>query len=574
MFVAAEFAQSGHLVDSSNRFVALHLALRHERATRKAETAVLHAGIEELEAENKRLKESRRAATETLSKRIENLELEIRRLTAKLESANKTIAWFQKEYFGHKTEKAETLAIAGGEAKAEETTAILEPPKIKRKRGQQKGSKGHGRSDRSGLERQEEFLDPKNCACDVCRKPYRLLPETDDSEIVEIKVKPYVRVCRKRIWVSQCNCKGKVIAKAPPPPKLYHRATIGNSLWVYLVVWKFLFGVPIHRILKDLSLHGLHLSAGTVTGGMKVIDAVLVPLYEQIGAHCRGADLWNADETSWRVFEENNGTRCGKQWWFWLVASVDAVVYLLDKSRSKEVPQDFFAGSAGVLMTDRLASYKALCEAIKKAWCWVHQKRDFLKIFQGMPKLKDWAQGWLAEIGLLFALNHKRIALWQSNQRSGQLWEDAQAAVEKHIRKLEMRWQQQLEEPDLHKEQKKALNSLRKHWEGLTLFLTDPRIPLENNRAERLLRNLVINRKNSYGSGKEWSGMLAAKLFTVFQTWLANRLNPQDLLLDYFNECSKTPGRAPPNLSRFLPWEMSEERKQQFKLPKNIKRPA
>jgi transposase len=556
--------------------VALRQALRYERAARKAE-------IEELKAENKRLKESRRGATETFSQRLSALEEEIQQLKEQLENANKKIAWFQKEYFGRKTETAESLAITGNEIVAEsllannkEATVVEhESQQEKRKRGQQPGpDKGHGRSDRSNLEHREKVLDPPCCACDVCNKPYRLLSKTDDSKITEIEVKPYVQVYRKTIWVSQCDCKGKVIVKALPPPKLYPRTTVGNSLWVYLLVWKYIFGVPTHRVLQELSLQGLHLSAGTVTGGMKVIDTLLLALYEQIADHCRGADFWNADESSWRVFEEDNGVRNGQQWWFWLFASMDAIVYLLDQSRSKEVPKDFFAGSAGVLLTDRLKSYWALNEAIKNAWCWVHQRRDILKLFQGIPSLKEWSQEWLAEIGTLFALNHKRVALWQSNQSSGQLWEDAQAAVRQQIKKLEGRWQLQLQEPDLHKEQKKVLNSFMTHWIGLTLFLTDPRIPLDNNRAERLLRGLVINRKNSYGSGKEWSGNLAAKLFTVFQTWLVNGLNPEALLLDYFNECSKTPGRPPPDVKEFLPWLMAEERKQKFTLPKNIKRPA
>jgi transposase len=568
--------------------VALRQALRYERAVRKAEAARLQAEIEELKAENKRLKESRRGATEVFSQEKQAFEQKIRHLKEQLEDANKRIAWFQKEYFGRKTETAESLAITGNEivaeslvvsgkeAEAASTVAELLPQQQeKRKRGQQPGpGKGHGRSDRSNLEHEEEFLDPPNCACGVCSKPYRLVEATDDSEIAEIKVRPYVRVIRKRMYVSQCDCKGKVIVKALPPPKLYPRTTIGNSLWVYLLVWKYIFGVPTHRVLQELSLQGLHLSAGTVTGGMTVIDTLLLALYEQIVDHCRGADLWNADESRWRVFEEDNGARNGQQWWFWLFASMDAIVYLLDQSRSKEVPKKFFTGSAGVLLTDRLKSYKDLNEAIKNAWCWVHQRRDILELFQGIPSLKEWSQEWLTEIGTLFALNHKRVALWQSNQGSGSLWEDAQAAVEQQIKRLEWRWQLQLQEPDLHKEQKTVLNSFMTHWIGLTLFLTDPRIPLDNNRAERLLRSLVINRKNSYGSGKEWSGNLAAKLFTVFQTWLVNGLNPEALLLDYFNECSKTPGRPPPDVSEFLPWLMSEERKQKFKLPKNIKRPA
>jgi transposase len=115
---------------------------------------------------------------------------------------------------------------------------------------------------------------------------------------------------------------------------------------------------------------------------------------------------------------------------------------------------------------------------------------------------------------------------------------------------------------------------MKAHWAGLTIFLEDPRIPLHNNRAERLLRNTVVLRKGSYGSGAPWAGQMAAKIFSVFQTWLINGLDPQALLLDYFNECSKTRGKPPSDISQFLPWTMSQERKKKYALPESYKRPG
>jgi transposase len=225
-------------------------------------------------------------------------------------------------------------------------------------------------------------------------------------------------------------------------------------------------------------------------------------------------------------------------------------------------------------MTDRLASYKSLQDAIKKAWCWVHVRREILNVFLSMPKCKRWAKWWLEEIGDLFALNEQRFRLWEQNKTLGAVWDSAQTAVEQQVDRLERRWQTELTKAQLHDEQLKILRSMKRHWEGLTLFLADPRIPLHNNRAERLLRNAVILRKNSFGSGTQWAGTLAAKVFSIFQTWLINGLDPQALLLDYFNECSKTPGRAPPDPSKFLPWTMSTERKQCFALPASYKRPG
>jgi transposase len=604
---------------------ALRAALRHERTARKKIEKNYQAKICELQDENERLKdenrllrESSRLATEAFQKKVQELEFQfnarylaaiesfkkeaqaikfeltrnhllalelsqrkilelsttINQLIERQERAKKYIAWLTRQHFGQSSEKM-ALKSVSQEQPIDNVVSISEPP-VKRKRGQKSGKgNGHGRSDRSQLETEEEFIEIENCYCSVCCKPFRILNETEDSEVVEINVRAYRRIYRRRKAVSQCMCKGRQIITAPVAPKLYPKTQIGNSLWIYLIVWKYLRGVPINRILQDLSLRGLHLSIGTVIGGFVFISVLLDVLYRAIIAHCQADDLWTDDETTWRVFEEDDGTRNKRKWWYWLFGGTDAIVYKLDARRSKDIPKDFYTASSGVLMSDRLASYKSLSDSIKNAFCWVHVKRDFHKIYQGMPALKDWAEDWLTQIGLVFSLNNERVDLW----KAGQDWQEAQKALEQHMQQIKERCENQLQEIDLHKQQKKVLNSLKNHWDGLVLFLTDPRIPASNNRAERLLRPLVISRKNSYGSGKEWSGVFAAKVFTIMQTWQINGLNPEALLLDYFDQCSKLPkirGKPPPtpDLKEFLPWLMPMERKQKFTLPKNIKRPA
>ena len=58
----------------------------------------------------------------------------------------------------------------------------------------------------------------------------------------------------------------------------------------------------------------------------------------------------------------------------------------------------------------------------------------------------------------------------------------------------------------------KAIRYLLKHWGGLTLFLEDPRIPLDNNAAERVLRGPVVGRKNFYGNRSRRGAKVAAIL--------------------------------------------------------------
>lgn len=69
-----------------------------------------------------------------------------------------------------------------------------------------------------------------------------------------------------------------------------------------------------------------------------------------------------------------------------------------------------------------------------------------------------------------------------------------------------------------------------------------------------------------------WFGQLAAKLLTLFHTWLINGLNPETLLEAFLNEQSKPEHNV--NLDEFLPWKMSAARKRQFALPPGFKRPA
>src|SRR5690606_12341625 len=210
--------------------------------------------------------------------------------------------------------------------------------------------------------------------------------------------------------------------------------------------------------------------------------------------YCKGQDFLNADETSWRVFDQDR-----VQHWFWVFGNEKVAAYILDPSRSKKVPTEFLGGSTLTLLTDRYSSYKALRGAIRKAYCSVHLRRDFFKIFKGIKKLKAWAQAWLKLFGQLFGLNHARLKLMEETPDHAKEWEKAQKELEAKLDEMKDRFQRELRKKSLHEQQRKVLNSLERHWSGLTVFVDEPRVPMDNNHAERLLRNLVVIRKNSYG---------------------------------------------------------------------------
>jgi transposase len=77
----------------------------------------------------------------------------------------------------------------------------------------------------------------------------------------------------------------------------------------------------------------------------------------------------------------------------------------------------------------------------------------------------------------------------------------------------------------------KAVRYMLERWKGLTRFVDDPRVPLDNNAIERSLRGPVVGRKNHYGS-RSWRGTQAAALFyTLCETAKLTGVDPQAYLL-------------------------------------------
>ena len=119
----------------------------------------------------------------------------------------------------------------------------------------------------------------------------------------------------------------------------------------------------------------------------------------------------------------------------------------------------------------------------------------------------------------------------------------------------------ELADPSLREPCRKVLTSLQEHWSGLTLFVDDPRIPMDNNISERRLRGPALGRKNYYGSGAEWSGRLAATLFSILATLKMWQINPRLWLRWFLDSCAAAGGQAPPDIQPFLPWNLSAEKR-------------
>jgi transposase len=439
----------------------------------------------------------------------------------------------------------------------------------RRNRGQQPENPGPKRRDYSRLPAREEFreLPPERCVCPHCGRPLLPRGDTEDSEQIEIEVRAYRRVIRRRRYQRTCTCDGPITLTTPPPPKLIPKGRYGISVWVEVLLDKYLSYRPTERLLASWRLLGLDLAPGTVTDGLPRLEVLLGPIYQALQERNRLGDLHQGDETRWPVFVALEGKE-GYGWWLWVVLGPDTVVDLLDAGRGHTVPEGHYqAESRGVLVVDRYAAYKAMSwvkdGVIVLAFCWAHVRRDFIRVGKGWPELKPWALQWLRQIRILYRLNDRRSAA----ERDSAAFREADDGLRQAVDAMKAQRETELARVGLATPCRKALESLDEHWEGLTRFVADPRIPMDNNASERRARGPAVARKNFSGSGAEWSGRLAAALFSILATLSLWDLNPRRWLTWYFERCAEAGGEVPGDIQPFLPWNLEAEKKTELGEP-------
>jgi len=379
------------------------------------------------------------------------------------------------------------------------------------------------------------------------------------------------------------------IISAPIAAKLIPKSPIGISIWERVLLDKFLYTQATHSTLQELRHLGAPISQGTITGGLKKISVLFEPLYLSIYQQQMRENLFHNDESRWEVYEPVEG-KVGHRWYLWVMKSPTTLYYCIDPTRSAKVVLDHYSElipDRAIVICDRYSAYKKLArlnESIILAFCWAHVRRDFLDLARSHPHLKNWGFDWVQSIGQIYHLNKLRLALWNSDSSlDAQSVEFLKAHKElsQELDRMKKRYEKLLNEdtkaqaekqesPEkLDKAQRKVLCSLKVHWDGLRIFIDHPYVAMDNNSAERAIRGPVVGRKTYYGSGSIWSSKLAAMMFSIFQTILLWKLNPHTWTRLYLQSCAENAGQAPDDLSDFLPWLMSEERRHQLSQPLN-----
>jgi transposase len=361
---------------------------------------------------------------EVASLRRENLELRqqagywqsrhadaVRRIAA-LEQENEHLRGenrkLQAQAFGRKSEK---------QSRSDRSNQLDDPDEVRpqRPRGHQRGRPGHQRRDYSHLPVREAIseLPEAERVCPHCGLPL-VACGAEDAEQIEIEVIIYRRVTHRHRYQRTCNCTGQRTWTAPPVPKLIPKGRFGVSVWVEIFLDKFASQRPTERLLKHWQLLGLEIAPGTVADGLRRLEPLFQPIMDEVQKRNRRSVLTQGDETRWLVFSDQEG-KTSHTWWLWVFGGADTVVYILDPTRSHQVPEKHFPKNArGTLLVDRYSAYKAMAQVksgtLVLAFCWAHVRRDFVRVGKGWPELKPWALAWLKRIRELYRVNRQRLS--------------------------------------------------------------------------------------------------------------------------------------------------------------------
>ena len=426
--------------------------------------------IKSLSRENARLHKG----AKTSRNRIETLEVQLAKLRA-------TGAVLSKTLYGRKSEQQDK-------------------PRSERKRGQQRGAPGHGRTQRPGLEERTEERNPPAdaCVCGRCGQPYA--PNgAEESTLVEIEVQAHKRVIRRPRWRRSCDCASSPMELlAPPVPRLFARTPYGTSFWARFLFEHCACFRPVHRTAAWMAGHGLPVSPGTLADSLKRFIPLFEPLAEAILAHQNKAALRHADETGWSVQELRGEDRSSRAW-LWTSVSDDAVYFHIDPSRSAEAAHKLFGEAVlgTIIVCDRYSAYKRLARLlgglVTLAFCWSHQRRDFIECAAGQVSLTEWCRGWIERIASIYRLNEARLEHYDPGlERQTSAFDTAQDALKVALDGLFEQAERELAGLPDEAREGKALRSLINHREGLSVFIDRPLTPMDNNAAERMIRGPAI----------------------------------------------------------------------------------
>jgi hypothetical protein len=323
------------------------------------------------------------------------------------------------------------------------------------------------------------------------------------------------------------------------------------SLLANLVFNKYHMNTPVYREMVRLLNNKMNVSRNTVYNwfvkGSEHLKKVLPVLKEKLLA--KGAVV-NCDETWCRV---KVAGKYGKKY-IWCMVNKEAkvaVYFYDDGSRGRQVLRDFLGETEiSALQSDGFNVYMYLDKElvdVDHLCCLAHARAKF-KYAQEQGKDAD-AEYFITSIGRLYDLEEQYRLRHLTPQQIQQERQGEQTS--KIIQEMRQRLDKLLADTIgmrgylMHK----ALNYLKSFWNQLILYLKDGRYSIDNTLAERTLRPMTVERKNSLTFGSHDG----AEVSVIYHTFIETCKMCGVSTLEYFKEFFKAIMQGRTDYENMLP---------------------
>ena len=389
--------------------------------------------------------------------------------------------------------------------------------------------------------------------CPDCGGNLRAIGE-DVAEMLEY-VPASFKVIRHVRPRPACACCERIV-QLPAPIRPIDRGLPGPGLLAHVLVSKYADHLPLYRQAGIYARQGIELERSTLADWVGAAARLLEPLVRALRDHVLAAEKLHADDTPVPVLQPGRGTtKTGRLWTYVrddrpAGGAVPPAVWMRYTPDRKAVhPAAHLAGFAGILQADGYAGFERLYETgrITEAACWAHVRRKFYDIEQatGSPIAKEA----IGRIGELYSIEAEIRGRPPDERR-----EQRQARASPLLEELRAWLQATLGKLSNKGELAQAIRYALTRWAALARYADDGRIEIDNNAAERSIRDAALGRKNWLFAGSDAGGERAAAIYSLLGSAKLNGIDPERYLRAVLERIAEHPINR---VDELLPWNLA-----------------
>ena len=395
----------------------------------------------------------------------------------------------------------------------------------------------------------------KHCSCGCQKTVIRY----ETKELYNYQPAVFEIIEQKReIVACPKGCDGAMVT-APAPFQVLPKAKVTEEFLAFLIVSKLDDRQPLYHLEQQLhDRYGIECSRQKMARWMIHLVAPLMPMFNLMKDEIIGYSVSSCDATTLQVLREPGRAAETKSYVYCMRGGSpgkEAILYAYNHKLHKVFVQDWYAGFQGYLHVDGDNFFELVgsLPGIVLVNCGSHARRKFEPIAKGTK-----GQGLATDAMRFFKSLYKieRIAKDQALSHESRYelrQKEAKPILEAFKRWLDEVYPTVLPQSPLGK----AINYCLNLWPGLTRYLEDGRLEIDNNLTEQQIKPFVIARKNfMFAASMDGAEALCLHL-SLIRTAKAHGLDPYHYYVKLLKSIPYC--RSVEDYEKLLPWNIDKE---------------